>query len=161
MLIHALVDLIYLLQSCLCLLTLPFLQVSIKDTSSEETQSNRGDSSPADSERTTTPNQPDLPPSASRKRPVPEPVAPRASVEAGQAVSPKKARKGLQTSSPSQEASKVITLHTPRSVDETVAKLAKPPATAHEPMVSPSAIPLISGEVSLLRSAHPSLFDAY
>jgi hypothetical protein len=102
-----------------------------------------------------------VPPSASRKRPVPEPVAPRASVEAGQAVSPKRARKGLQTSSSSQEVSKVITLHTPRGVDETVANLAKPPATTQEPIVSPSAISLISGEVSLLRSAHPSLSDAY
>jgi hypothetical protein len=102
-----------------------------------------------------------VPPSASRKRPVPEPVAPRASVEAGQAVSPKRARKGLQTSSSGQEISKVITLHTPRGVDETVANLAKPPATTHEPIVSPSAIPLISGEVCLFRSTHPSLFDAY
>ena len=102
-----------------------------------------------------------MPPSASKKRPVPEPVAPRASVEAGQAVSPKRARKGLQTSSSSQEVSKVITLHTPRGVDETVANLAKPPATTHEPIVSPSAISLISGEVCSLRSAHPSLFDAY
>ena len=49
----------------------------------------------------------------------------------------------------------------PEGVDETVANLAKLPAIAHEPMVSPSAIPLISGEVCSLLSAHPSLFDAY
>jgi len=49
----------------------------------------------------------------------------------------------------------------PEGVDETVANLAKPPATTHEPIVSPSAISLISGEVCSLRSAHPSLFDAY
>jgi hypothetical protein len=52
-------------------------------------------------------------------------------------------------------------LATPEGADETVAHLAKPPATTHEPIVSPSAIPLISGEVRSVRSAHPSLFDAY
>jgi len=145
---------------CLCTHACAYqlsLQVSIKDTSSEETQSHRGDSSPADSGRTSTPNQPDLPPSASKKRSAPEPVAPRASVEARQATSPKRACKGLQTSSPSQEVSTAIILHAPRNVDETITNSAQPPATTQEPMVSPSAIP----EVSLLHSACPSLFDAY
>ena len=50
---------------------------------------------------------------------------------------------------------------TPEGAAETVADLAKPPATTHEPIVSPSAIPLISGEVRLVRSAQTSLFDAY
>src|SRR3954465_2737408 len=98
------------LQTCLCLLALLFLQASIENTSSGDTQSNRGESGPTDSETTTTPSQPDLPPSAPRKRPVPAPTAPRASVEVGPAVSPKRARKGLQTSSSSQEVSKVINL---------------------------------------------------
>src|SRR3954464_3956372 len=99
MLIHALVDLFHPCKTCLCLLALLFLQGSIEDTSSGDAQSNRGESGPTDSERTTTPSQPDLPPSAPRKRPVPAPTAPRASVEAGLTVSPKRARKGLQTSS--------------------------------------------------------------
>jgi hypothetical protein len=83
----------------------PFLQASVEDTSSEDTQTNRGELGPTDSERTITPSQPDLPQSAPRKRPVPEPAAPRASVEAGPVVSPKRARKELQTSSSSQEVS--------------------------------------------------------
>src|SRR4051812_49217704 len=99
------------LQTCSCLIAFLLLQASVEDTSHEDTQPNRGESSPTDSERTATPNQPDLPPSAPRKRPVPEPAAPRASVEAGPPMSPKRARKGLQTYSSSQEVSKVITLH--------------------------------------------------
>src|SRR4051812_45525759 len=98
------------LQTCLCLLALLFLQGSIEDTSSGDAQSNRGESGPTDSERTTTPSQPDLPPSASRKRPVPAPTAPRASVEAGPAVGPQRGRQGVENSFSSQEGSKVITL---------------------------------------------------
>ena len=49
----------------------------------------------------------------------------------------------------------------PEGVDETVTTLAKPPATTHKPIVSSSAIPLILGEVRSLRSAHPSMLDAY
>ncbi|KAK1558071.1 hypothetical protein QYE76_016604 [Lolium multiflorum] len=51
---------------------------STEENSSEETQSSRRDSSSGNSGKTTTQSQPDLPPSASRKRPVPEPVAPQA-----------------------------------------------------------------------------------
>ena len=49
----------------------------------------------------------------------------------------------------------------PEGVDETVANLAKPPATTQEPIISQSAIPLISGEVYSLHLAYPSLFDEY
>jgi hypothetical protein len=99
------------LQTCSCLIAFLLLQASVEDTSHEDTQPDQGESLPTDSERTATPNQPDVPPSAPRKRPVPEPAAPRASVKAGPAVGPKRARKGLQASSSSQEVSKIITLH--------------------------------------------------
>src|SRR3954470_18282673 len=99
------------LQTCSCLIAFLLLQASVEDTSPEDTQPDQGESSPTDSERTATPNQPDAPPSAPRKRPAPEPAAPRALVEAGPAVGPKRARKGLQASSSSQEVSKIITLH--------------------------------------------------
>src|SRR3954463_12522227 len=94
------------LQTCSCLTTFLLLQASVEDTSHEDTQPNQGESSPTDSERTITPSQPDVPPSASRKRSVPEPAAPRAPVEAGPAVGPKRARKGPQASSSSQEVPK-------------------------------------------------------
>ncbi|KAK1686369.1 hypothetical protein QYE76_047217 [Lolium multiflorum] len=49
------------------------LHASTEDNSSEETQSSRGDSSSGHPGKITTQSQLDLPPSASRKRPVPEP----------------------------------------------------------------------------------------
>src|SRR3954469_20837459 len=82
------------------------LQDSIEDSSHEDEQPDEGESSPTDSERTITPSQPDVPPSAARKRSVPEPAAPRAPVEAGPALGPKRARKGPQVSSSSQEVPK-------------------------------------------------------
>ncbi|KAK1660242.1 hypothetical protein QYE76_048401 [Lolium multiflorum] len=59
----------------------------------------------SNSGKTTTQSQPDLPPSASRKRPVPEPVAPQAPIKAGQGVSTKRTRKEPQAPSSNQEAS--------------------------------------------------------
>src|SRR3954467_12167937 len=97
-------------QTCLCLLVPLFSQASVEDTSSEDAQTNRGELGPTDSERTITPNQPDSPPSDSRKRSTPEPAAPRASVEAGPTAGPKRTCKGLQASSSSQEVSKITTL---------------------------------------------------
>src|SRR3954469_13407456 len=99
------------LQTCSCLTAFLLLQASVGDTSHEDTQPNEGESSPTDSERTITPGQPDVPPSASRKRSVPEPAAPRAPVEAGPASGPKRARRGPQASSSSQEVSKIIILY--------------------------------------------------
>src|SRR3954467_6414250 len=93
----------FILANILMLTSSPFLQASVEDTSSEDTQTNQGELGPTDSERTITPSQPGSPPSASRKRSVPEPTAPRAPVKAGPAVGPKRARKGLQASSSSQE----------------------------------------------------------
>ncbi|KAK1618130.1 hypothetical protein QYE76_023647 [Lolium multiflorum] len=81
------------------------LHASTEDNSSEETPSNRGDSSSDNSGKITTQSQPDLPPSASRKRPVPEPVAPQAPIKAGQGVSLKRTRKEPQAPSSNQEAS--------------------------------------------------------
>ncbi|KAK1613597.1 hypothetical protein QYE76_019114 [Lolium multiflorum] len=87
------------------------LHTSTEDNSSEETQSIRGDSSSGNSGKITTQSQPDLPPSASRKRPVPEPVAPQAPIRAGQGGQRtksrciKRARKEPQAPSSNQEAS--------------------------------------------------------
>ncbi|KAK1686632.1 hypothetical protein QYE76_047480 [Lolium multiflorum] len=61
------------------------LHASTEDNSSKETQSSRGDSSSGNSGKITTQSQPDLPPSASRKRPVPEPVAPKLQSRRGRA----------------------------------------------------------------------------
>src|SRR4051812_50161258 len=94
------------LQTCSCLIAFLLLQASVEDTSHEDTQPDQGESSPTDSERTATPNQPDVPPSAPRKRPVPEPAAPRASVEAGATVGSQKDRKRTPTSFSRQEGLK-------------------------------------------------------
>ncbi|KAK1626869.1 hypothetical protein QYE76_001184 [Lolium multiflorum] len=67
------------------------LHASTEDNSSEETQSSRGDSSSGNSGKITTQSQPDLPPSASRKRPVPEPVAPKLQSKRGRAVNAQRA----------------------------------------------------------------------
>src|SRR3954470_6967404 len=86
-----------------CLTSFLLLQASIEDSSHEDEQSDEGESSPTASERTITPSQPDVPPSASRKRSVPEPAAPRAPVEAGPVSGPKRARQGPPVSSSSLE----------------------------------------------------------
>ncbi|KAK1686429.1 hypothetical protein QYE76_047277 [Lolium multiflorum] len=139
------------------------LHASTEDNSSEETQSNRGDSSSDNSGKITTQSQPDLPPSASRKRPVPEPVAPQAPIKAGQGVSTKRTRKEPQAPSSNQEASNTddtssggveevqmssanLDLVIPKSAVDKVANLAKPPAETQEPITSSSAVPLVSGE---------------
>ncbi|KAK1686694.1 hypothetical protein QYE76_047542 [Lolium multiflorum] len=62
------------------------LHASTDDNSSEETQSSRGDSSSGSFGKITTQSQPDLPPSASKKRPVPEPAAPKLQPKWGRAV---------------------------------------------------------------------------
>ncbi|KAK1612606.1 hypothetical protein QYE76_036279 [Lolium multiflorum] len=75
---------------------IPF--ASTEDNSSEETQSNRGDSSSGNSGKITTQSQPDLPPSASRKRPVPKPVVPKLQSKRGRAVNAQRddAPRGLE-----------------------------------------------------------------
>ncbi|KAK1641991.1 hypothetical protein QYE76_059796 [Lolium multiflorum] len=142
---------------------------STEDNSSEETQSNRGDSSSGNSGKTITPSQPDLPPSASRKRSVPEPVAPQAPIREGQGGQRttsqciKKARKDPQASSSNQKASNANdtssggveeVLMSPANLDpaipigavDKIAHLAKPLAETQEPITSSSAVPLVSGE---------------
>ncbi|KAK1616610.1 hypothetical protein QYE76_022127 [Lolium multiflorum] len=107
----------------------------------------------------TTQSQPDLPPSASRKRPVPEPVAPQAPIKAGQGVSLKRTRKEPQAPSSNQEASTtddtssggVEEVQMPSAnldpvIPLTRSPLAKPPAETQEPITSSSAVPLVSGE---------------
>ncbi|KAK1691784.1 hypothetical protein QYE76_008481 [Lolium multiflorum] len=145
------------------------LHASTEDNSSEETQSSRGDSSSGNSGKITTQSQPDLPPSASRKRPVPEPVAPQAPIRAGQGGQRtksrciKRARKEPQAPSSNQEASNTDDTSSggveevlmpsanldpaiPIGAVDKVANLAKPPAETQEPITSSSAVPLVSGE---------------
>ncbi|KAK1605955.1 hypothetical protein QYE76_029628 [Lolium multiflorum] len=87
------------------------LHTSTEEISSEDTQSSREDSSSGTSGENTTPSQPDLPPSASKKRSAPEPASSQASPKAGQgglrtkSRCIKRARKTPQTSSSDQELS--------------------------------------------------------
>ncbi|KAK1616785.1 hypothetical protein QYE76_022302 [Lolium multiflorum] len=115
------------------------LHASTEDNSSEETPSNRGDSSSDNSGKITTQSQPDLPPSASRKRPVPEPVAPKLQSKRGR---PDNTSSGgvEEVQMPSANLDPVVS-----AVDK-VADLAKPPAETQEPITSSSAVPLVSGE---------------
>ncbi|KAK1642378.1 hypothetical protein QYE76_060183 [Lolium multiflorum] len=115
---------------------------STEENSSEGTQSSRRDSSSGNSGKTTTQSQPDLPPSASKKRSAPEPAAFQAPIKAGlrtQSRCVKRARKEPQASSPSQEA-------TSKSVADKAANLVKPTAETQEPIISSSAVPLVLGE---------------
>ncbi|KAK1626897.1 hypothetical protein QYE76_001212 [Lolium multiflorum] len=145
------------------------LHTSTEENSSEETQSSRRDSSSGNSGKTTTQSQPDLPPSASKKRSAPEPAASQAPIKAGQgglrtkSRCIKRARKEPQTSSSNQEVldtddtssgeveevlmpSATLDLATPDSVADKVATLAKPTAETQEPITSSSAVPLVLGE---------------
>ncbi|KAK1617010.1 hypothetical protein QYE76_022527 [Lolium multiflorum] len=119
--------------------TVSGLKASTEDNSSEETPSNRGDSSSDNSGKITTQSQPDLPPSASRKRPVPEPVAPKLQSKRGR---PDNTSSGgvEEVQMPSANLDPVVS-----AVDK-VADLAKPPAETQEPITSSSAVPLVSGE---------------
>ncbi|KAK1666494.1 hypothetical protein QYE76_054653 [Lolium multiflorum] len=115
------------------------LHASTEDNSSEETPSNRGDSSSDNSGKITTQSQPDLPPSASRKRPVPEPVAPKLHSKRGRTDNTSSG--GVEeVQMPSANLDPVVP-----AVDK-VADLAKPPAETQEPITSSSAVPLVSGE---------------
>ncbi|KAK1604955.1 hypothetical protein QYE76_028628 [Lolium multiflorum] len=145
------------------------LHASTEDNSSEETQSSRGDSSSGNSGKTTTQSQPDLPPSASKKRSAPEPAASQAPIKAGQgglrtkSRCIKRARKEPQAPSLNQETSNTddtssgeveevlmpsatLDLATSKSVADKVANLAKPTAETQEPITSSSAVPLVLGE---------------
>ncbi|KAK1606341.1 hypothetical protein QYE76_030014 [Lolium multiflorum] len=115
------------------------LHASTEDNSSEETPSNRGDSSSDNSGKITTQSQPDLPPSASRKRTVPEPVAPKLQSKRGR---PDNTSSGgvEEVQMPSANLDPVVP-----AVDK-VADLAKPPAETQEPITSSSVVPLVSGE---------------
>ncbi|KAK1605702.1 hypothetical protein QYE76_029375 [Lolium multiflorum] len=142
---------------------------STEENSSEETQSSRRDSSSGNSGKTTTQSQPDLPPSASKKRSAPEPAASQAPNKAGEGSLRtrsrciKRARKEPQSSSLNQEISNTddtssgeveevpmpsatLDLATSKSVADTVANLAKPTADTQEPITSSSAVPLVLGE---------------
>ncbi|KAK1687227.1 hypothetical protein QYE76_048075 [Lolium multiflorum] len=145
------------------------LHASTEENSSEDTQSSRRDSSSGNSGKTTTQSQPDLPPSASKKRSAPEPAASQATHKAGQgglrtkSRCIKRARKAPQTSSSNQEISNTddtssgeveeilmpsitLDLATSKSVADKAATLAKPPAETQEPIISTSAAPMVLGE---------------
>ncbi|KAK1609357.1 hypothetical protein QYE76_033030 [Lolium multiflorum] len=145
------------------------LHASTEDNSSEETQSSRGDSSSGNSGKITTQSQPDLPPSASRKRPVPELVVPQAPKEAGQgglrtkSRCTKRTRKEPRAPSSNQEASNTDDTSSegveevlmpsasldpviPKGAVDKVANSAKSPAETQEPITSSSVVPLVSGE---------------
>ncbi|KAK1677775.1 hypothetical protein QYE76_038623 [Lolium multiflorum] len=142
---------------------------STEDDSSEETQSSRGNSSSGNSGKITTQSQPDLPPSASKKRPVPEPAVLQAPTKVGQgglrtkSRCIKRARKEPQAPSSNQEASHTddtssgeveeilmpstdLDVATSEGVVDKVANLAKPQAETQEPITSSSAVPLVLGE---------------
>ncbi|KAK1680120.1 hypothetical protein QYE76_040968 [Lolium multiflorum] len=149
--------------------TVSGLKASTEENSSEDTQSSRRDSSSGNSGKTTTQSQPDLPPSASKKRSAPEPAASPASHKAGQgglrtkSRCIKRARKAPQTSSSNQEISNTddtssgeveevvmpsttLDLATSKSVADKAATLAKPSAETQEPITSSSAAPMVLGE---------------
>ncbi|KAK1629365.1 hypothetical protein QYE76_003680 [Lolium multiflorum] len=145
------------------------LHTSTEEISSEDTQSSQEDSSSGTSGENTTPSQPDLPPSASKKRSAPEPASFQASPKAGQgglrtkSRCIKRARKTPQTSSSDQELSNTddtssgevkevvmpsttLDLATSKSVADKAATLAKPSAETQEPIASSSAAPMVLGE---------------
>ncbi|KAK1661376.1 hypothetical protein QYE76_049535 [Lolium multiflorum] len=148
---------------------IPAEQTSTEEISSEDTQSSREDSSSGTSGENTTPSQPDLPPSASKKRSAPEPASSQASPKAGQgglrtkSRCIKRARKTPQTSSSDQELSNnddtssgevkevvmpstTLDLATSKSGVDKAATLATPSAETREPIASSSAAPMVLGE---------------
>ncbi|KAK1607960.1 hypothetical protein QYE76_031633 [Lolium multiflorum] len=148
---------------------IPAEQTSTEEISSEDTQSSREDSSSGTSGENTTPSQPDLPPSASKKRSAPEPASSQASPKAGQgglrtkSRCIKRARKTPQTSSSDQELSNTddtssgevkevvmpsttLDLATSKSGVDKAATLATPSAETQEPIASSSAAPMVLGE---------------
>ncbi|KAK1665944.1 hypothetical protein QYE76_054103 [Lolium multiflorum] len=148
---------------------IPAEQTSTEEISSEDTQSSRGDSSSGTSGENTTPSQPDLPPSASKKRSAPEPASSQASPKAGQgglrtkSRCIKRARKTPQTSSSDQEISNTddtssgevkevvmpsttLDLATSKSGADKAATLATPSTETQEPIASSSAAPMVLGE---------------
>ncbi|KAK1642016.1 hypothetical protein QYE76_059821 [Lolium multiflorum] len=108
------------------------LHASTEDDSSEETQSSRGNSSSG------TQSQPDLPPSASKKRPVPEPAVLQAPTKTDDTSS----GEVEEVLMPSTDLDVV----TSKGVVDKVADLAKPQAETQEPITSSSVVPLVLGE---------------
>ncbi|KAK1605939.1 hypothetical protein QYE76_029612 [Lolium multiflorum] len=98
---------------------IPAEQTSTEEISSEDTQSSREDSSSGTSGENTTPSQPDLPPSASKK-----------SGEVKEVVMP----------------STTLDLATPKSGVDKAATLATPSAETQEPIASSSAAPMVLGK---------------
>jgi hypothetical protein len=101
-----------------CIMLVFLLQTSTEENSNEETESSQRDSSSSNSGKTITQSQPGSPPSASKKRPAPEPTASQSPITAGQgglrtkSRCIKRARKEPQASSLNQEISNVIPLQT-------------------------------------------------
>ncbi|KAK1665222.1 hypothetical protein QYE76_053381 [Lolium multiflorum] len=148
---------------------IPAEQTSTEEISSEDTQSSREDSSSGTSGDNTMPSQPDLPPSAFKKRSAPEPASPQASAKAGQgglrtkSRCIKRARKTPQTSSSDQELSNTddtssgevkevvmpsttLDLATSKGGVDKAAILAMPSAETQEPIAPSSAAPMVLGK---------------
>ncbi|KAK1699377.1 hypothetical protein QYE76_016074 [Lolium multiflorum] len=127
---------------------------SLDDNSSGEMQTSQGHSSSGHSGKITMQSQPDLPPSASKKRLVTELVAPQAPTKTD------------DTSSGEVEEvlmpSATLDLATSKSVADQAANLAKPTAETQEPIISSSVVPLVLGEgcdISSLLSFDPESIE--
>ncbi|KAK1651147.1 hypothetical protein QYE76_068952 [Lolium multiflorum] len=146
------------------------LHASTEENSSEETQSSRRDSSSGDSGKTTTQSQPDLPPSASKKRSASELAASQAPNKAGQGVYAQRAdaSRELTDDTSSGEVEEILIpsttlgLATSKSVADKAATLAKPTAETQKPITSSSTAPLVLGEgydLSSLLTFDPESFE--
>ncbi|KAK1648838.1 hypothetical protein QYE76_066643 [Lolium multiflorum] len=119
------------------------LQTSTEENSSEDAQSRQRDANPGNSERSTTQSQTDSPTSA-RQRSTPKPAATPAPIKTGSRVKRrcvKRARKGSQVSSPSQEVSNGCDLSSlltfdPESIEPATSKAGEEPSpgTVHGPL---------------------------
>ncbi|KAK1699082.1 hypothetical protein QYE76_015779 [Lolium multiflorum] len=142
---------------------------STEEISSEDTQSGREDSSSGTSRKNTAPSEPDLPPSASKKRSAPEPDSFQASPAVGKgghrmkSRCMKRARKTPQTSSSDQAFSNTddtssgevkevtvpsttLDLTTSNSGAEKAATLVTPSAATREPIASSPVASMVLGE---------------
>ncbi|KAK1664000.1 hypothetical protein QYE76_052159 [Lolium multiflorum] len=143
---------------------IPAEQTSTEEICSEDTQSGREESSSGTSGKNTAPSEPDLPPSASKKRSASQ-VTPAAGEGSRRIKSRcmKRARKTPQTSSSDQEPSNTddtssgevkevmmpsttLDLAASNSGAEKAATLVTPSAEAREPITSSPAAPMVSGE---------------
>ncbi|XP_047058143.1 uncharacterized protein LOC124664736 [Lolium rigidum] len=132
------------------------LKTSTEENSSEGEQSSPRDSYSRGTDRSTTQSQADSPTPASRKRSTPEPAALQSSVQTRSRIKRRcvqRARAGLQTSSPSQEVSKIN--ETSSGVIEEVPMPSTAPGPSNSPRVTDhssdqhTAKPIVTTSASL------------